>query len=79
MRRPDRLRRNPHVVEERKSSTQVGCCLIKGIYVEAFTAGHREVAKGFFSVIGLAVMISQFLGHFSEAVTAAAQQPPRPL
>ena len=44
---------------------------LKGIHAEAFTAGQREVGKGFVGVIGLAVMMSQFLGYFGEAVRAA--------
>ena len=50
----------------------MGRCLIEGIHAEALAAGHGEISERFVNAVGLAVMMRKHLGHFDQAIAAAA-------
>jgi len=59
-------------VEKGKGGAEIGRRLLKRLHAEAFVAGHRQIGKGFAGAVGLAVMMRQRLGHFDQAIVAAA-------
>src|ERR1700678_2258614 len=60
------------IVEKGSSSRKMGRCAVERIDTETFAARHREVAESFSGVLALTVVMGQDLGHFGQAIAAAA-------